>query len=361
MTFQSPAPGALAVPNNTSIVVIFNEALDPASVTTSTFKLNSSLGQVAGTVSYDASTWTATFTPSASLGFSTAYTVSLAGIQDLSRNALTTNWSFTTGMAPDLTAPTVTAVVPANGATGVASSDPVVVTFSEDVDTASLSGIRLTHVASGTRVAGNITYNPTTRVATFVPTVLLGSLATYEVNVSGVKDLTGNAMAAPFVSRFTTRQTLFSDNFEKGLTSWLTPTPATGTPWSLTSSTFHSATNSLTDSAVGKYAIGVDSYAMLAQPLNISGLSSVSVQFWARVRTLRNRDTVYVEASYDGGTTWALVPGGSFHGNLSWGVRALTLNTTGKTQLQIRFRIQSTNNRRSSDGVYIDDVIIQSP
>jgi hypothetical protein len=271
-----------------------------------------------------------------------------------------TSWSFTTGAAADLLAPTVSTVTPANAATGVASSELVTVTFSEGVDASSLSGIRLIHVASGTQVAGNITYNSTTRVATFAPTVLLGSMATYEVNVSGVKDLAGNAMASPFTSRFTTRQTLFSENFENGTAAWRLPVPTTGTPWSLTTSSFHSARNSLTDSAIGKYQLGVDSYAALAQPVNISGLSSVTVQFWMRNRTVK-KDNVTVEASYDNGVTWAQVLG-TFTGNQGWAVRSLPLTgLAGKTQMLLRFRLKAASANRTSDGVYIDDVIIQSP
>jgi hypothetical protein len=361
ISFRSPAAGATGVPNNTSIVVTFNEPVDPATVTAATFTLNGA-GQVAGAVSFDAITQTATFTPSAPLGFSTSYTVALTGIQDFSGNALTTSWSFTTGVAPDTTPPTVTAVSPVHGATGVASSEPVLVTFSENVDTASLSGLRLTHVATGTRVAGALSYDQLTRVATFVPSVLLGSMATYEVSVSGVRDLAGNAMVAPFLSRFTTRQTLFADNFENGTGAWLLPAPPVGATWSLTTGNFHSASHSLTDSTVGKYVSNVTSTASLAQPLNVTGLASVSVQFWMRARTERNRDFVYVDASYDGGANWTQIPNGRYSGNLSWAVRTLPLTLPpGSTQLQIRFRLVSNNNTRNFDGVYIDDVIIQSP
>jgi len=241
----------------------------------------------------------------------------------------------------------------------VASSDPILVTFSENVDPATLTGLRLRLVSNGTYVAGSVSYNSTTRVATFTPAVLLGSLSTYEVYVSGVRDMAGNAMAAPFTSRFTTRQTLFSDNFENGLSAWSVPAPTTGVPWSLTTTSFHSSRNSLTESASGRYANNLQSVAELAAPLNVSGLSSVTVQFWMRTRTERNRDFVYVDASVDGGA-WAQITGGRFSGNLAWAVRSLQIPLTNKSQLRIRFRFES-NATKPFDGVYIDDIIIQAP
>jgi hypothetical protein len=358
LTFRSPIAGATGVANNTTVVATFSEAVKAATVTGTTFTLTGG-GQVAGTVRYDANNRTATFTPLAPLAFSTPYTVSLLGIQDLSGNALTTSWTFTTGTQSDTTAPGVSAVSPVNGASAVASSDPILVTFSESVDPATLTGLRLRLVSQGTHVAGSVSYNSTTRVATFTPAVLLGSLSTYEVHVSGVRDMAGNAMTAPFTSRFTTRQTLFSDNFENGLGAWSLPAPTTGAPWSLTTANFHSSRNSLTESASGRYANSLQSVAELAAPLNISGLTSVTVQFWMRTRTERNRDFLYVDASVDGGP-WTQITGGRFSGNLAWAVRSLQIPLSGKSQLRIRFRFESNANK-NSDGVYIDDVIIQSP
>ena len=360
--FRGPGVGATNVANNTTVAVTFTEAVDPTTVTGGNFRLTSPAGPVTGSVRYDSLTWTATFTPSAVLAASTTFTVSLAGIKDLSGNAMTTatNWSFTTGLAPDTTPPTLASVVPVNGSTAVASSDPIVVTFSEPTDTMTLfTGIRLFQVSTGTYVAGTITYDPTQRIATFTPTVLLGSQTTYEVQVNGVKDLAGNAMAAPFTSRFTTRRTLFADNFESGTGAWTLTNP-TGVPWSLTTSVFHSSNHSLTDSASGKYAINVTSSAELAAPLSVSGLSSVSVQFWMKARTERNRDFVYVDASIDGGA-WTQLTNGRYSGNLAWAARTLTVPLSGSSStLRLRFRFTS-NASRNFDGVYVDDIIVQSP
>jgi hypothetical protein len=72
------------VANNTTVAVTFTEAVDPTTVTGGNFRLTSPAGPVTGSVRYDSLTWTATFTPSAVLAASTTFTVSLAGIKDLS-------------------------------------------------------------------------------------------------------------------------------------------------------------------------------------------------------------------------------------------------------------------------------------
>ncbi|WP_257463246.1 Ig-like domain-containing protein [Archangium lipolyticum] len=361
IAFRNPGVGAPGVASNTTVVVTFTEAVDPATVTDATFTLTGTAGRVTGSVHYDAANWTATFTPSAVLAASTAHTVSLTGIKDLSGNAMTTatSWSFTTSMEPDTTPPSVTAVSPANEATAVASSDPITVTFSEGVDGTSLTGIRLLQVSSGTYVAGTLRYDAVLRVATFTPTVLLGSQTSYEVQVSGVKDLAGNPMVVPFTSSFTTRRTLFADDFESGTGAWNLPAPSTGAVWSLTTANFHSSNHSLTDSAGGKYAAGTVSYAELAAPLNVSGLTSVSVQFWMKARTERNKDFVYVDMSIDGGA-WQPIPNAKYAGNQAWAVRTLNLTLSGKSTLRVRFRLES-NATKNFDGVYVDDIIVQSP
>ena len=52
-------------------------------------------------------------------------------------------------MAPDLVAPTVTAVDPADGATGILASRPVTATFSEAIEPATLDGASFTLTPQG--------------------------------------------------------------------------------------------------------------------------------------------------------------------------------------------------------------------
>ncbi|MEK7786924.1 MAG: Ig-like domain-containing protein, partial [Chloroflexota bacterium] len=79
----------------TAITATFSECMDATTLNSSTFTLSGATG----TVSYDSSTKTATFTPSSNLSYETTYTAAITtGVKDLSGNAMASNytWSFTT-------------------------------------------------------------------------------------------------------------------------------------------------------------------------------------------------------------------------------------------------------------------------
>jgi glucose/arabinose dehydrogenase len=101
----------------------------------------------------------------------------------------------------DTSPPTVVASTPANGATGVAASVSPTATFSEAVNASTVTTSTFTLVKQGTTtpLAGSVSYNPTTRVATLDPSADLENSTTYTATVkggpSGVKDLAGNALA----------------------------------------------------------------------------------------------------------------------------------------------------------------------
>ena len=89
---------ATGVPLNKDIAVTFSEAMDPSTITTSTFNVKKGTVVVPGTVSYSGTT--ATFNPSVVLDPSSTYTATVTtGVKDASGTALEANvvWSFTTG------------------------------------------------------------------------------------------------------------------------------------------------------------------------------------------------------------------------------------------------------------------------
>jgi PKD repeat protein len=108
-------------------------------------------------------------------------------------------------------APTVTAVTPANGATNVATSTSVTVTFSGAIDptTVNSSTVELLDPLN-TVVAAAVSFNASTDIATLTPTSALVQNTTYTVDVLGgssgpvVKNTSGTALAATFTSTFTT-------------------------------------------------------------------------------------------------------------------------------------------------------------
>jgi Bacterial Ig-like domain len=96
----SPTNGQTNVAVTTNAVrATFTEAnaMNASTINTGTFLLNG--GAVAGSVSYDVGTKTATFTPASELSYGTSYTATLTtGITDQAGNPLASNynWTFTT-------------------------------------------------------------------------------------------------------------------------------------------------------------------------------------------------------------------------------------------------------------------------
>ncbi|PRZ42480.1 secreted protein [Antricoccus suffuscus] len=104
-------------------------------------------------------------------------------------------------MAADNTAPQVVNVEPAADILAVATTQAIRVTFSEPIDSGSLTFSLKT--ASGATVASSVAYDGGTSTATLTPNSALAQNVTYTASVSA-KDLSGNAMAAPMTWKFTT-------------------------------------------------------------------------------------------------------------------------------------------------------------
>jgi hypothetical protein len=129
VTAISPASGATGVAPTTTVTATFSEAMNASTITTSTFVLRDSSNVVVpAAVTYNATTFVATLTPNAALAQGVTYTATISGgasgVKDSAGNAMAANkvWSFTT---IDTTAPTITAVSPASGATNVSTSATV--------------------------------------------------------------------------------------------------------------------------------------------------------------------------------------------------------------------------------------------
>lgn len=104
----SPSDNARLVTTSSSIRVVFNKDIDPATVGTNSFQLNNG---ITGTVAYDVATQTATFTPNPRPGkkpldYGTYYTATLTpAIRDAAGNSLQgapISWSFTTDPDGDI-------------------------------------------------------------------------------------------------------------------------------------------------------------------------------------------------------------------------------------------------------------------
>jgi hypothetical protein len=204
VTVTSPADKATNIAVNSTISSTFNIAMDPASITSTSFTLKEGNTNVAGTTSYTG--MTASFIPTADLAPSTLYTATITtGAKSKTGSATVKNhvWSFTTGTVPDITIPTVTLSSPVNDATGIALNHVITFTFSESMDETTLNHSTLYLKQGSTTVAGAVSYSGT--IATFTPENYLAPNKEYTATLTtGVKDLGGNPIANNRTVNFTT-------------------------------------------------------------------------------------------------------------------------------------------------------------
>lgn len=190
----SPEDGATDVSLNATVSATFDEAIDCAGAT---LEVQDAAGAVAGTLACaDAGI---TFTPDAELTPFSEYTAQVTAA-DAYGNETSGSWSFTTGNTGDTVAPEVIATSPAADATDVLIDTIVTVTFSEDIDPASLTAasFNLYSVSASSTVAGATTYDAATHTATFTPDADLAPMAQYTIRVTAaVKDRAGNGLAGP--------------------------------------------------------------------------------------------------------------------------------------------------------------------
>jgi len=204
ITSTDPINEATSVSINHKVSASFSMEMEEATITTANFTLNDGSANIAGSVEYTGST--ALFTPSEDLEPSTLYTATIStGAKNLLGRSLVGDyvWSFTTGIAADITLPTVTATDPASAAVGVAVDKLVSITFSEPMDPSTIVAANFTFKQGTTNVAGEITYSGTTAI--FTPENDLEGDKVYSVSIkTGATDMAGNALAANHNFSFTT-------------------------------------------------------------------------------------------------------------------------------------------------------------
>ena len=193
---QAPVANATGVAQTANITTTFSEPVTGVGPATFTLKNAATGAAVAATsVAYNPTTRVATFDPNETLAADTRYTATLtSGIKDAAGLALpATSWTFTTGPVPTLSTRT-----PAIGATGASQTGNLTATFSEPVTGVGTATFTLRNAASGALVAPSaVIYNPTTRVATFDPSVTLSADTKYTATLgTGIRDGGGNQLAA---------------------------------------------------------------------------------------------------------------------------------------------------------------------
>ena len=220
---EEPPNGAVGVCPNTIVTATFSKAMNPATINSTTFLLaGPGTTAVGGVVTYDAPSKTATFTPSSTLAIPTVlYTATITtGATDTFGNALASDfvWTFTTGTTTCLTGPpTVISVTPPDISAGICPNTVVVATFSEAMNPATINSTTFLLAAGSTPVAGAVTYDAPSHVATFTPTNPLALSTHYTATITtGAQNLFGNALASDYVWSFTTSATACSSTVPLG-------------------------------------------------------------------------------------------------------------------------------------------------
>lgn len=198
----NPENAAINVAFNQKIEIVFNEKIDPASITEQSIALYGA-NKIAGALSYDAATFTVRFSPTSPLLPNTTYTGKvLTTIKDLNGNQLQTNYSWTFSTS-NLLAPMVTFTDPADQDTGVVLNKIITAKFSVPIDPSTISTASFKLAKGTAEVVGSVVYTDTT--ASFSSTIVFLPNTTYTATITNaVKNLAGTAMQNDFVWSFTT-------------------------------------------------------------------------------------------------------------------------------------------------------------
>ena len=215
MTGSSPTADATGAVIDANVTVAFSEAMDPASITSSTIELRDGAGNlVAANVGYDAATTSAVIDPNQPLAVATKHTVTVkggaGGVRDATGVPLQANFSasFTTA-GPDSAPPVVTGTWPTRDAADFGVEANIAAMFSEAMAPGSISPSTVQlRDASGNLVNAVITYDPGTKSAVIDPVASLVYSAEYTVmlegGAGGVTDVAGNAMVDEYSWTFAT-------------------------------------------------------------------------------------------------------------------------------------------------------------
>ncbi|MBI1821811.1 MAG: Ig-like domain-containing protein, partial [Nitrospirae bacterium] len=224
---MSPQNGQTGVPYNSYVTLVFNESINPISLTTSTFQVSNNGGLKNGTIIFGAQNTVATFVPASPFFPGTAVAVTIKGtVSDPSGNRIIGNSgagtdltaNFTTATTKDIFPPVVLQINPKNGASGINTNSSISVIFNKSLNPASVTSSTFQVSSGGTATPGTFIFSSYNTVATYIPSQPLPGLSNMTVTLNGIADLNGNAITTPFVSNFTTASSI--DNYQPSVISY---------------------------------------------------------------------------------------------------------------------------------------------
>ncbi len=166
---------------------------------------------------------------------------------------------------------------------------------------------------------------------------------------------------------------IFSDTTNDPLVLWnITSTPS-NPKWESTTTTYHSAPNSYTDSKNGNYVNNATVTMTSKDPINLNSYQHPKLGFWTKFDIESNWDYGQVEISTNNGTNWQPLSGtytepgtGSFQPNgepvydgiqTDWVQEEIDLTGLNSSENKIRFELKS-DGYITEDGWYVDDIVV---
>ncbi len=206
----SPGSGSTDIAVTSQILAGFSEPVDAATISASTCFLSVGPNPVNCQMDYTMmdNDKKVLLTPGILLQHETDYTLHItSGVTDLHGNGLSSEYTSTfTTIPADIEAPSVTGVVPADGAGSIFPTANITVIFSEPVDASTLEAGFTLSTANISDVPASFTLNQSGSTVTFDPVNSLMEGTTYTVTLTAdITDLSGNPLSsAPYSSSFTT-------------------------------------------------------------------------------------------------------------------------------------------------------------
>lgn len=192
---------------NTLIELQFSKAINPATVSGTTFYVQTSSSvNVGGTISQFNNNTALRFTPSAPLSSSSTYYVYwTSGLQDSNSLALAGSYfDFFTGTASDSTTPSIASMSPAQSATGIGANAVIHFTFNKAMDPLSVNSSNITLSQGSQPIPYSIAISGPPTSVTLTPQSPLPAGSTMTLALTaGIQDSAGHALAPQTVT-FTT-------------------------------------------------------------------------------------------------------------------------------------------------------------
>jgi len=167
---------------------------------------------------------------------------------------------------------------------------------------------------------------------------------------------------------------IFNDDTNDPNSLWTITASPTTPKWEATTTSFHSAPNSYTDSKTGDYASNATVTMTMKNPVSLAAIDYATLTFWTKWDIEDSWDCGQVEISTNNGSSWTPLAGaytvsGSGQGvqpvgepvydgtKSTWAEEMIDLSAYAGESIKIRFELK-TDGSVQEDGWYLDDIRI---